>query len=137
MWVCLGSSYLGPSVFPVPKYLLPSLGLESFSHSFFKYSFDPLFFFPSGTPIIHSLSCFTLSHRSHSAFIFFFHLFFWLLDWLGYFHHSVFQIISLFFCISLLFIAPRPISILATILSNFDWFLFVVSSSLLQDLHFY
>ena len=49
MWVCLGSSYLGPSVFPVPKYLLPSLGLESFSHSFFKYIFDPLFFFPSST----------------------------------------------------------------------------------------
>ena len=76
MWVCLVSSLSGHPLVFLYLYIcfLLSVG-EVFSHSFFKYIFDPHLSSLFRTPIMHRLSCFTLSHRSCMLLsFFFFHL---------------------------------------------------------------
>ena len=56
---------------------------------------------PSGTPIMQMLLCLMLSQRSLRLFsFFFFHSFFFILFCSRDFHHSVFQVTFLFFCLS-------------------------------------
>ena len=78
---------------------------------------------PSGT----RWACFILSRRSHMLLSYFFHLSFCLLFWLSDFHYSVFQITMWSMLFSLLIILISVIE-----LSSFDWFIFIVSSLLLQ-----
>ena len=133
MWVCLVSSLSGHPLVFLYLYIcfLLSVG-EVFSHSFFKYIFDPHLSSLFRTPIMHRLSCFTLSHRSCMLLSFFFPfvcLLFWLCDFLILSSRSLIHFSASF---SLLFIAFRLVFILAVELSNFDSFLFIISSSLLQ-----
>ena len=131
--MCLGLSYLEPSVLPIAEYLFPSLGLGSFWPKFLEIHCQSPFPSPSGIPIMYRLANFILSCRSLTLLsLFFIWLFVCCPDWVisiivssGSLMHSS----ALFI---LLFIAFSSALILVNQLSNFSCFLFIVSISFLQ-----
>ena len=90
----LCSSCFAPSVLPVLGYLVPSLGLGNFQPKTSSAHFS------LSSSIMLRLAYFMLFHRSHIAFIFFFHLPFFCLSFCC--SDSILQITYLFFCICLL-----------------------------------
>ena len=104
---------------------------EFFSHYFFKYIFDPLLSLLSFWHLY--FSCFILSHKSRMLLSFvFICLSVCCSDWVI----SIILFSRSLTCssvlLSLVFTASRLVFISAMELSNFDWFLFIVSSFLLE-----
>ena len=134
MWACLGSTCLGPSVFPISCYQYP-LDLENFSARISSNVFSVCFSFssPSRIRIMHKFACFILSHRSHISFIFF-HLLFCLLSWLGDFHYSLFHITNSFLCIIHSGLYCLSFSLyLCKWIFYFSWLLLICSHSFLRE----
>ena len=88
--LCANCTYISISFFRFGKF--PAIiSSNTFSIPFYLSS-------PSGS-LMHKLTCFILSHRSHILLSFFFlylYLSFCLLFWLDDFHYSIFQITYLF-----------------------------------------
>ena len=82
--VCLGvglfgTSFWGPSLRPVPRYLFPSLGFGNFSAIISSNTFLIFSLSSSGTPIMQISAHFILSHISRMLLSFFFHMSFCLM----------------------------------------------------------
>lgn len=102
-----------------------------FNHYFFEYYFSPIFFFSlSGTPVIHMLVLFWLSHRFEGLFILFFHIFSLFFS-LNKFYWSFLKFIESVFCHSHSTIEYKMLLLHFSIFklvsfnsSNFQWKLF-------------
>ena len=81
------------------EYFLSHVG-EVFSYYLFKYFLRSFFFPPSGTPVTRMLVRLMLSQRSLRQSSFLFTFFLYILFCGSDFHHSVFQVIYLFFSLT-------------------------------------
>ena len=100
----LGRAYLGLSLSPGLGHLFPLLGWGSLQLIMSSNMFSAPFslFSPSGIHKMQMLVCLMWFQRCLSLFPFIFILFFYILFCGSDFHHSVFQITYLFFCLLLI-----------------------------------